>query len=257
MNLDLAKLYGTPGAEEEQTKVAEAELFTKLAAEQGIDLTKLSDEQVVELYNATFSKTASAETPAAPAAAADDEQAKLAAAQAEFAKTQEWKEKCAEMDYLGRLMAHAFVQETGKIKEAADKLALSKTAAKDESKDDKKSDDKDEKKDEGKKGGFPFAAFKKGGDDKGKDKEASAPAAKTLKKQASAIDDLAINLAFTKAAEAGFDQDEARARLTAVHTLGLGESEKIASATNVDGAVEIRSLEYLEAAGYPVEWNNG
>jgi hypothetical protein len=75
-------------------------------------------------------------------------------------------------------------------------------------------------------------------------------------KNASAIDQLALDMAVEKVAEAGWDMDEAGDRLAAVVTLGLGGSEKIAAAPygDVNTAVEIRSLEFLEAAGYPVEW---
>jgi len=259
MNLDLAAMYGTPGgATEEHEKTAQAELFAKLAAQEGIDLGKLSDEQVAELYASTFpevEKTAAAAAPAAPAAADTEAEKVAAAADAEFARTQDFKEKVAEADYLGRVMAHSYVQELGRIKTASEKVAKS-----DEKDDDKKDDKGDDKKPEGK-GGFPFAAFKKGGDDKkddkGKDKEAAAaaPAAKTkIASTTPALDTLAVQAAFEKAAEAGFDQDEAKARLNAVFTLGLGESEKIASTTSRADAVELRALEILEAAGYPVTW---
>lgn len=75
-------------------------------------------------------------------------------------------------------------------------------------------------------------------------------------KEASALDELGAKNAIEKAAEAGFDIDEAVERISAVFTLGLGESEKVASATDVDTAVEVRGLEFLEAAGYPVTWES-
>jgi hypothetical protein len=76
------------------------------------------------------------------------------------------------------------------------------------------------------------------------------------KKKASALDELAVTAALEKAAAAGFDMEEATDRIAAVATLGLADSEKVASAPagDLDAAVDIRSLEYLEAAGYPVEW---
>jgi hypothetical protein len=73
-------------------------------------------------------------------------------------------------------------------------------------------------------------------------------------KAASAIDDLALEGSVIKAAEAGWDVDEAAERVTAISILGLDESEKIAAAQDVEEAVETRSLEILEAAGYPVTW---
>jgi hypothetical protein len=76
-------------------------------------------------------------------------------------------------------------------------------------------------------------------------------------KESSAIDEFAAQAAVEKVAAAGWDADEAIERINSVFTLGtIGESEKIAAAENVEGAVEIRSLEILEAAGYPVEWEN-
>jgi hypothetical protein len=75
------------------------------------------------------------------------------------------------------------------------------------------------------------------------------------KKEASAIDDLAIERALQKVAESGLDLDEGAARIDAVLTLGVGESTKVASANSVEMAVDIRACEFLEAAGYPIEWN--
>jgi hypothetical protein len=85
---------------------------------------------------------------------------------------------------------------------------------------------------------------------------AAAGAAEAGKgKKASAIDEFAAERAVEKAAEAGWDADEAIQRINSVFTLGtIGDSEKIAAAKDVDGAVDIRSLEILEAAGYPVTW---
>lgn len=56
-------------------------------------------------------------------------------------------------------------------------------------------------------------------------------------KESSALDTLAIERAQQMLAEAGYGQD------------------KLASASNVGEAVEIRALQMLEEAGYPVQWN--
>lgn len=77
-------------------------------------------------------------------------------------------------------------------------------------------------------------------------------------KESSALDELAMEEAVVKAASAGFDLDQAAERVAAVATLGLGESEKIASQAlqlSNEQAIDIRALEFLEAAGYPVTWN--
>jgi hypothetical protein len=73
-------------------------------------------------------------------------------------------------------------------------------------------------------------------------------------KKSSALDELAAEAAVVKAAEAGWDVDEAAGRIGAILTLGVEDSTKIASADDLGTAVEIRSLELLETAGYPVTW---
>lgn len=85
---------------------------------------------------------------------------------------------------------------------------------------------------------------------------AGAAAAKKLKKESSAIDDLAIKQAFALVTEAGFDAEQADSLLSSVYNLGLGESEKVASADDADAAVAVRALEFAEAAGYPVTWES-
>ncbi len=222
MDQELAALYGTPGAAtaEDQEKVASVELFTKLAAQEGINLNNLDDDQLGELWDHTFSKQAE------DAPAEEDEQAKVAAAaQAEFDSSQEWSEKVAECDKLGRIMAHSYVQELNKI--AADQEGT----------------DGEGKKcpDCGKEDCTCPAADK--GNDKGDDKEASA------------IDQLAGRHAVELAKEAGFDEAMAIERISSVMTLGLcAPSEKTASAESVEETIHIRALEHLETAGFPVTW---
>lgn len=218
MDQELADMYGT--TTEDQEKVAEVALFAKLAAKHEIDLSKYSDEQVVEMYEATMGKTAEEELP-------DDEQeAKLAAAaQAEFQVKREWQEKVAECDKLGRVMAHAYVQELGLIEKAAGEVPP-QFAKKDEG--EKKDKESEEPKDE-----------------EGKDEE----------KEASAVDVLAARHAVELAKEAGIDPAIAARKLDAVLTLGgPGPSEKTASANSFEESIHIRALEFLETAGYPVAW---
>jgi hypothetical protein len=71
----------------------------------------------------------------------------------------------------------------------------------------------------------------------------------------SAFEMEAAELALAKVAEANFDQDQAIGRLNAVLTLGLNDSEKVASLDKYEDALERRALEYAAAAGYPVEWS--
>jgi hypothetical protein len=250
--MDLAAMYGTPGgpAQEDQEKVAQAELFIKLAHEVGLDLSQYSDEQLSQWWEQTFPKEAGADAaPAADASAAAPatSEEKLAAAQAEFAAAQEFKEKVAEMDYLGRLMAHAYINELTKIGEAMDKTAamppqlaaaLGKggNGEKKEEGNGAKEEKKEEKKEE-------------------EPKEASVAGPAIWKEGSANVDQLAAELAVEKAAAANWDKDEAITRINAVITLGgPGESEKAASASDLNGAVEVRSLEFLEAAGYQVYW---
>lgn len=242
MDLNLAAIYNTPGAHtsEDQEKVAQFDLFAKLASDAGIDLNALNDAQVTELYAATMGKQASEEEEEHKEEEKKEhehkeEEEKKAAAEAEFAVQKEWQEKQAEADHLGRLMAHAYVNELNAIKQASQKLA-----GKDEKEHDKEDEKHEDKKDK----------------EHGKE-EKHLPPFMMKKKEGSAIDELAITRAVEMASEAGFDVKEAASRVNAVLTLGLGESTKIAAAQDVKGATDIRALEYLEAAGYPVTWEQG
>lgn len=283
MDLDLAAMYGTPGAEEyveAREKTAEADLFVKLAAENGIDLNQLDDNQINELWDYTFGKTAQPKEEEEEDEGEEEEEEKKSAAELEFLEQQEFQEKVAEMDYLGRLMAHAYVQELGNIGEAMDKEGAIKE--------------------------WPGKAWKAVRGAPGKAKEKAIAAGKAIdvraqqlgrrvrhprdeaargkmteraarlygygapagvaaaggaggyaamRKKSSAIDELAMERAVEKAAEWGWDPNEAVELVGALGTLGgIEESEKIAYASNTDEAIEIRAAEYLEAAGYPVEW---
>ncbi len=134
MNEFLANFFGTAAPAEPTVsaeKVAEAELFAKLAAENGIDLDSMTDDQVRELYNETF-KTASDDKdaddkPSAKEEKEDDKDEKKAAAAAELTElTEETKlaqDKFAEATLMGQIMAHSMMRELQSIKEAADKEA--------------------------------------------------------------------------------------------------------------------------------------
>jgi hypothetical protein len=69
------------------------------------------------------------------------------------------------------------------------------------------------------------------------------------------LDDLACRVALQKVAQAGLDVDAATQRLGAVLTLGPAESEKIAHVHQFGDAVDVRSSELLEMAGYPIDWS--
>lgn len=209
-------------------KQAQVELFAKLASENGIDIEKLSADEFAQLWNGTFA--GEPDTTAEKTAAEKAEAEKVAAqqaAEAELAEKRAEAAKFAEAEALGRHMAHALTDEIRKIAGEMPEAFRKKI---EEKKDEKGSDEKkkkDEDKDEGK---------------------------KLPEKKASAIDELAVASALKKVAEAGLSVKQAQARLGALMLLGVSDSEKIASASDVSAAVEIRSLELLEAAGYPVNW---
>lgn len=286
INEFLNQHYGTvPGTSIEKTagELSDEDktvMFAKLAKDNGIDLLSETDERLEELFNHTFGVKEAGEMPpqfakkddgekkddkddkAPPFAKKDDkkdeEAEKKAAAEAEFNEKKAAQQKFEEADFLGRTMAHAYVNEMRKIAAAATaqpeaappaaepvKTASAPTEslrdrllkiAAEEKKDDKKPEDKDDKKDE--KSAPPWM----------KDKEASA------------FEGLAVERAmhflsnYNKTAEQPFDVKIAADRLAAVATLTLGESEKVASAADAETGLSIRALEYLEAAGYPVNW---
>jgi hypothetical protein len=275
MDMDLAAMYGTPGGEEyaeDFEKTAEADLFVKLAAENGIDLNQLDDEQISELWDYTFAKEAQEKKDEDDE---DEEEEKKSAAELEFLEQQEFQEKVAEMDYLGRLMAHAYVQELGNIGDSMEKEAgkAKELAGKawgavkgapgkawgGAKKGGKAIDVRAQRLGEWMTRGKATKPWQKRLAGYGAPGAAAAAAGgggyAAMRKKSSAIDELAMDRAVEKAAESGWDPEEAAHLVGALGTLGgIEESEKLAFADNTDEAIEIRASEYLEAAGYPVEW---
>lgn len=278
MSVNPATLGTAPS--EEQIKLAEAELFCKLAASEGIDLSTLSDEQVATLYN-EFYKQAEEECPPGekkdePAAEKKDEEKgegkgeeekKEAAAREHATKLAHAAEE-AHAHRLGQIMAHSYVAELSKIaaeqglneqpgetKEAGMPPQLAKAL--------------------GKVRGAAGEAASKGKELAGKAVGAAKSnpgaaaagaaaagagagfAAGRMSKKASLsnIDQLALEQAVKIAHEGGLDPEEAAERVHAVAVLGLQDSTKLAS--DLESQIGIRALEYLEAAGYPVKWNDG
>lgn len=244
MNELLARHYGTdklaaaapPPVEESQEKLAQYEVFVKLAEDNHLDLTKLSDEQVATLFHETFKTAEATESTAAEGTGGISE------------------EKLAEADFLGRQMAHAYVAEMQNIAKTAAATAsanpaiakvaqaLRKTAGDDEG---KKDDKGDKEKDEGKDG------------DKG---EKKLPP--WLAEKKASIDELAAEHAFsmvqefnkTVAADARYDEKVAAALIAHVARTGAGETTKLASASSVPQAIQFRALGILEHAGFQVNW---
>jgi len=125
MDQFLAEYYGTTktasSAQEDYEKQASVELFLKLASEEGIDLNALPDAQVQGLYD-TWVK-------AAAEGHEDEKEEERREAVVEEAKKEhesakqekaEKAEKVAEADFLGRVMAHSYVQEMRKIAEESE-----------------------------------------------------------------------------------------------------------------------------------------
>lgn len=100
MDERLAEIYGT--GEEDYEKTAAAALAEGLAEDEGLDLDSLTAEQAEAL---------AAEVLSGEGGEGDES----------GDEGDEGQEKMAEADLMGRIMAHAFWQENGQIKEAAKK----------------------------------------------------------------------------------------------------------------------------------------
>lgn len=234
MHQALAEFYGTNGvktaaeqpAKEDLEKAAQYELFYKLAADNNVDLTKMNDEQINKLYAETFAKTAGEMPPQFAAHMKGKEEHKDEKKDHEEVEERAKKEheekkaaaaKFAEADFMGRVIAHAMVQESQKIAADLHKQATSTQAP----------------------------------------GEWNVP----LPKVASAIDTLAMHRAFAivqefnKTAAQKIDEKTAAEGIAQVHTNGLADSVKVASAADHSAAVEIRALETLEAVGFKINWN--
>lgn len=222
MNAFLADYYGTaasPSAEE-VAQAQQIDFFAKTAAANGIDLSQLDQNQINWLWGQVFTKTAEEAGEDKKEEGKEEEKAKEEKAKEEYEEKKEAMAKIAEADFLGRVIAHSMWDESDKI--AQDRQAYLHKAAEEEA-----------KKEEAKK-------------EDEKEKESSV----------SSLDLKAAELALSKIASSNYwDLHEAADRLKAVLTLGAGESVKIASAPNFGAAVDIRSLELLELAGYPIQWN--
>jgi hypothetical protein len=249
MNEFLASYYNTapqPTAEELQ-HAQQIDFFAKTAAANGIDLEALSQDQVNWLWSQVFtdktaeSKTAEPKVVEKEPVNTDGEKK----AEAEFTQKKEAMAKIAEADFLGRVMAHSFYNESVKI--ASAKEAEVAKVAEFPPKKDEKDEKKEEKKEEGGslKERLMAAASKKEEKDEKEEKKASV----------SELDMKSAELAVQKlAASNHWDVNEGVERLNAVLTLGVKDSVKVASAPNFEAALDVRSLELLELAGYPIKW---
>lgn len=245
--------FGDQGQAEvpaDSEKVAHMQMFCKLAADNGVDLSTLNDEQVNSMLSTFVAKLASDEgheekkdekehmAPPFGKKHEDEKKEKEAAAQREFAAQKEWSEKLAEADHLGRTMARSYADELQKLAgvkidgttKAAGAFAAAMKVAGKEEKEEKKEHEKEEKEHEHGKAP-PFG-----------------------KKEASALDEMAAFRAVEMAIEAGLDKELTIRKIAAVLELGPPESTKLAAAESYAQGRDIRALELLEAAGFPVTW---
>jgi uncharacterized protein with von Willebrand factor type A (vWA) domain len=202
MDRTLAELFGTlaqPPSTEELQKTAELELLAKIAEDNGIDLTKLSDDQIMEAYAELHSATAAP----APAAAPDLEK--------------EAAEMFDNSVYMGKIMAHSFVQELGSIQKAAEEAAANPLAEKIREMKEEKKEEKEEKKEEK-------------AEEKGEEKTAAE------------VNALVEKRAYELLAEAGLINQDG--------TIQPPPIQKVAQ-EDIDRA----ALQVLESMGYPVVWN--
>jgi len=157
MNPFLSELYGTAetiGAtnSNDTEKLAQAQAMSEMLAGEGIDIDNLSADTIAKVASAIFGEdadltkraqeVAEEEKKEEPAKAEGEEEAKESEGEGEAYEGKETPEeekkeeesaeqKTAEADFLGRMMAHAYVNELAEIeKQAAMPEALAKALAK-------------------------------------------------------------------------------------------------------------------------------
>jgi hypothetical protein len=280
-------MYGTGGqANEAQEKVAQLELFAKLAADNNIDLTTLSPEQVSTLYSETFGKLAQeseeeeGESEASESKEKEkekgeegEEKEKESAAIAEHEAAKEAAAKFAEADIMGRTMAHAFVNELEQIDQAKQAGAVGQAVKQLGKMEAKASKGVGEKLMQlGSSAGKKTGLLKKNLQGSAATKRnvgraalgtaalgtgaAGVGAAKAMqRKESSALDLLAAEEAVKIAEAGGWDTNECIDLLNKVLEEGPGESEKIAFVEDTGDAIQVRGFELLEKCGYNVNWD--
>lgn len=276
MNLNTAAAGATPT----EAEIADAQMFCKVAADQGIDLGALPDEHVQFLWE-EFHKVAEDEKKEDESSEEDakedekEEEKKEAAAREHAVKVAQAAEE-ARADHLGRVMAHSYLDELQKVAAAREAeangetkeagmppqlaAALGKVRGAASSAASKGKEMAGAAAAKGKELGGKALGAAKSNPGKTLGGAAAAGAAagfgagRASKKHASVshTDELAMRHAVKIAAEAGLDPEEVELKVAAVAVLGLGESDKLAS--DLDSQIHIRALEYIEAAGYPVTW---
>lgn len=117
MDPKLAEIYGTnQPTEADLEKLAAAELAEGLANDDQIDMDGLSEEDLEAVAQDVLGSYEDTSEEQTDGDEADEGQEKTSEAE-------EAKEKLAEADYLGRVMAHAYVNELREIEKVADGIA--------------------------------------------------------------------------------------------------------------------------------------
>lgn len=242
--------------QEDLEKQAQLNFFGELCASRGIDVGRLNDEQVEELYKSAMElKTAKDKEEDPKAAKAKEEEAKkkeaesakLASANQEYSEKRAAAQKIAEADLMGRIMARSYVDELQKLagemppqfqKKDGEKPAEGKG-------DEKKEEDEKKKKEASDRAAAVIAEAEK----------AKTAGAVSTPSSTPNMDEVAARRGIELCKAAGIDETVAFNRINAVLTLGLADSTKVASAANGDAAITVRALEFCEAAGFPVDWS--
>jgi hypothetical protein len=210
----LAELYNTMEpveiSEEEIQKTAQLQLLQKLAEDANIKLEDLSDEQIMEAYAALQDvpqeKTAAEQTPEAPI-------------------TKEAEEMFQNADTMGRIVAHAYVDELKQIQ----KQAMIKEAMEEEEKEEKKEEKKEN----------PLLAAIKAKKENGEEKEKSA--------FDKAVEDRAIEML----KQAGAVREDGSIMTPDEYKAFVKQAEQGGDPEAVDRA----ALQTLEQMGFPVTWS--
>ena len=224
------------------------EFFGTLCKQAGVDPSQLNDEQLQALFaeSETLRKQAADEAAAhekeetakeeqVEEKAKEEAEKKAAAALQEYEEKRAAAVKVAEAEAMGRIMAHAFMDE---LRKTAAEEGMAE--AKEEAAEEKKEETAEKKQD--KKEASAVSIFQK-------------KASEVAGSSTANFDELAAHQAIDLLKQAGCDADLAYNRINAAYTLGLQESTKIAHAVNAEAALTVRALEFCEAAGFPVDWS--
>lgn len=255
MDPRLAEIYGT-NEEADVEKVAAAELAEKLAEGEDLDLDSMTPDQVEALAQEVLSADEETETA---------EETETETEETEESPSEEDGEKVAaaefeQADFLGRVMAHSFVNECKSIeKEASYPHSQMKKTLADKAKGafgklkGRASGMKEKAKSTAT--GAAFDWGRKSGKDKAKTVGKAVGAAgaaglagygakKALEKKSSALDTLATERALEILKENGVELEAEQG----------GEEKKAASKAEIlQQAVEARAIELLEAEGFKFE----